>query len=106
MGVRMPALATGEKIAKVQAQNASRNFAAFEAAVLRSVAGALGITAEQLTGDYSGVNYSTLRGALNESGASSPPISTCSRCTLRRRFSPAGLKKRLSWATCCCPRAQ
>ena len=63
-GVRIPMLTPGEKIASVPPRHPSANFEAFQSAVLRKVASALGMTAEQITQDYSKANYSSLRAAL------------------------------------------
>jgi capsid protein len=42
------------------------NFSAFESAALRNVAAALGISTQQLTQDWSDVNYSSARSAMLE----------------------------------------
>lgn len=65
-GVRIPLLADGEKIETVKAERPSNNFAAFEAAVLRSVSSAFGLTYEQISNDWGNVNYSSARAALIE----------------------------------------
>jgi lambda family phage portal protein len=65
-GVRVPVMPVGDE---VQINNASRNttsFADFQSAFLQSIASALGISYEQLAGDWSMVNYSSARAALNE----------------------------------------
>lgn len=62
--VRIPTLVPGEKIAFSPPRHPSTNFDAFEHAVLRKVASAIGTTAEQITQDYSKANYSSLRAAL------------------------------------------
>jgi len=66
-GARLPILYPGEKINAVTAERPNSNFAAFEAAVLRNAAGAIGISAQQLSNDWSDVNYSSARAALLES---------------------------------------
>ncbi|MBU6246458.1 MAG: phage portal protein [Xanthomonadaceae bacterium] len=66
-GVRIPKLFPGEKMAGVTATRPHSNFDAFEHAVLRNIAAGLGISAEQLTQNWSKVNYSSARAALLES---------------------------------------
>ncbi|EFJ7594969.1 phage portal protein, partial [Escherichia coli] len=61
-GSRIPILAPGENITTVNAARPSSNFAAFESAVLRNCAAAIGISTQQLTQDWSDVNYSSARG--------------------------------------------
>ncbi|HHJ4503860.1 TPA: phage portal protein [Raoultella ornithinolytica] len=65
-GARMPILAPGEGIDTVTAARPTSNFAAFESAALRNVAAALGISTQQLTQDWSDVNYSSARSAMLE----------------------------------------
>ncbi|WP_431297263.1 phage portal protein [Rahnella sp. PAMC 25559] len=65
-GARMPILAPGEEVATVNAARPTSNFAAFESAALRNVAAALGISTQQLTQDWSDVNYSSARSAMLE----------------------------------------
>ncbi|HHS9742167.1 TPA: phage portal protein [Raoultella ornithinolytica] len=65
-GARMPILAPGESIDTVTAARPTSNFAAFESAALRNVAAALGISTQQLTQDWSDVNYSSARSAMLE----------------------------------------
>lgn len=65
-GARMPILFPGEKINTVTAERPSSNFADFEKAVLRNVASAAGASTQQVSGDWSDVNYSSARGALLE----------------------------------------
>jgi lambda family phage portal protein len=65
-GVRMPTLFPGEKINTVTAARPAGNFEGFEKAVLRNVAAGLGISAQQLSQDWSDVNYSSARAALLE----------------------------------------
>jgi len=65
-GVRLPILAPGEGIDTVTATRPMSNFAAFESAALRNVAAALGISTQQLTQDWSDVNYSSARSAMLE----------------------------------------
>lgn len=65
-GLRIPALFTGDRIGFHTAQRPAGNFAEFEAAVLRHIAAGFGITYEQLSGDWSKVNYSSARAGLME----------------------------------------
>jgi len=65
-GARIPILAPGESISTVNAARPTSNFAAFESAALRNVAAALGISTQQLTQDWSDVNYSSARSAMLE----------------------------------------
>jgi lambda family phage portal protein len=61
----LQALLPGESITFSNPKDQS-NFVAFMAACLRAIAAGLGITYEQLTGDMTGVNYSSARVALLE----------------------------------------
>lgn len=65
-GARLPILAPGEDVSTVTATRPNSNFAAFESAALRNVAAALGISTQQLTQDWSDVNYSSARSAMLE----------------------------------------
>ncbi|WP_295541065.1 phage portal protein [uncultured Pseudacidovorax sp.] len=65
-GARMPILFPGEKIQAVTAARPTSNFADFEKAVLRNFASAAGLSAQQVSQDWSDVNYSSARGALLE----------------------------------------
>lgn len=65
-GARMPILYPGEKINAVTAARPNGNFREFESAVLRNAASGLGISAQQLSNDWSDVNYSSARAALLE----------------------------------------
>lgn len=66
-GVRIPTLAPGETINQVQAAHPHDGFADFAHEMLRSIAAALGVSAEQITQDWSKTNYSSARAALLES---------------------------------------
>lgn len=66
-GARVPTLAPGEDIKSVTANHPHGNFAEFTHAMLRSFAATSGISAEQVTQDWSRTNYSAARGALLES---------------------------------------
>ena len=63
---QMTFLAPGETIGTVEASRPTSNFEPFERRILLHIAAGLGITYEQLTGDFSGSNYSSFRGALSE----------------------------------------
>ncbi|EAZ4483856.1 phage portal protein [Salmonella enterica] len=65
-GARIPILAPGEGMETVNAARPNSNFADFESAVLRNCAAAVGISTQQLTQDWSDVNYSSARGAMLE----------------------------------------
>ncbi|WP_036662619.1 phage portal protein [Pandoraea sp. SD6-2] len=66
-GVRVPTLAPGEEIKQVAAAHPHDGFEDFAHEMLRSVAAALGVSAEQITQDWSKTNYSSARAALLES---------------------------------------
>lgn len=63
---RMPILFPGEKINTVTAARPNGNFEAFESAVLRNFAAGTGLSAQQVSNNWSDVNYSSARGALLE----------------------------------------
>lgn len=65
-GVKIPILATGDKLSFQNAARPSAQFAEFEAAVLRKIASAMGLSYEQLSRDWSRTNYSSARAALIE----------------------------------------
>ena len=65
--VRVPTLAPGEEIKQVAAAHPHTGFSEFAQEMLRSVAAALGVSAEQITQDWSRTNYSSARAALLES---------------------------------------
>jgi len=65
-GARMPILFPGEKINAVTAARPNSNFKDFEAAVLRNFAAGTGLSAQQVSNDWSDVNYSSARGAMLE----------------------------------------
>jgi lambda family phage portal protein len=66
-GVRVPTLAPGEEIRQVAAAHPHSGFEDFAHEMLRSIAAALGVSAEQITQDWSKTNYSSARAALLES---------------------------------------
>lgn len=63
---RVPVMFPGEKINAVDAKRPPSNFAGFEKAVLRNVSAGTGLSAQQISNDWSDVNYSSARGALLE----------------------------------------
>jgi len=63
---RMPILYPGEKIETVNAARPTSNFGDFEGAVLRNASAATGLSAQQISNNWSDVNYSSARGALLE----------------------------------------
>ncbi len=65
-GAAIPHLFPGEEIKTVAATRPTSNFAAFENAVLRNVASGVGLSAQQVSNDWSDVNYSSARGAMLE----------------------------------------
>jgi lambda family phage portal protein len=65
-GVAMPTLFPGEKINMVAATRPSGNFGQFQGAFLRNAAAALGVSAQQMSQDWSDTNYSSARAALLE----------------------------------------
>jgi lambda family phage portal protein len=64
--VHIPLLAPGEDIKTVTAERPNASFSPFTHEMLRSVAAALGVSAEQVTQDYSETNYSSARAAIVE----------------------------------------
>ncbi|WP_406867226.1 phage portal protein [Paraburkholderia fungorum] len=66
-GVRVPTLAPGEEIKQVNAAHPHVGFEDFAHEMLRSIAATLGVSAEQITQDWSKTNYSSARAALLES---------------------------------------
>jgi len=65
--VRVPTLAPGEEIKQVAAAHPHSGFSEFAHEMLRSIASALGVSAEQITQDWSKTNYSSARAAMLES---------------------------------------
>lgn len=65
-GSRMPILYPGEKIETVNASRPHSNFEVFESAALRNIAAATGLSTQQVTQDWSDVNYSSARSAMLE----------------------------------------
>lgn len=65
-GVRVPVLPPGDEFAMQAQTRTTSGFPAFQTSFLQSIAAALGISYEQLAGDWSNTNYSSARAALNE----------------------------------------
>lgn len=65
-GVRIPVLPVGDEIEINDSPRQTTAFADFQSAFLQSIAAALGVSYEQLSMDWSKVNYSSARAALNE----------------------------------------
>ena len=65
-GVQLSALFPGERLSMTSAARPNAAFADFQGAVLRKVASGLGVSYEQLSQDWSKVNYSSARAALLE----------------------------------------
>lgn len=66
-GVQIPTLAPGESINQVAAAHPHDGFADFSHEMLRCIAAALGVSAEQITQDWTQTTYSSARAALLES---------------------------------------
>ncbi|GBQ69681.1 bacteriophage capsid protein [Ameyamaea chiangmaiensis NBRC 103196] len=65
-GVRIPSLAPGEKVSTVSASRPYSGFAEFHRAFLRNFSAATGLSAEQISMDYSQTNYSSSRSSFLE----------------------------------------
>ncbi|HBU8230926.1 TPA: phage portal protein [Morganella morganii] len=65
-GARIPHLFPNEKIVTLSAARPTSNFDGFESAVLRNISAATGLSAQQVTQDWSDVNYSSARAAMLE----------------------------------------
>lgn len=59
-------LRPGEDVTRAEAADMGEGYSDFMRWVLRAIAAAIGITYEQLTGDLTGVNYSSIRAGLIE----------------------------------------
>ncbi|NWA24047.1 phage portal protein [Pseudomonas gingeri] len=66
-GARIPTLAPGESITSVGAEHPHSGFGDFAHEMLRTFAAAAGVSAEQISQDWSKTNYSSARAALLES---------------------------------------
>ena len=65
-GVRVPILFPGEKINAVASTRPNANFAGFQNTFLRNFAAQTGLSAQQLSNNWSDVNYSSARAAMLE----------------------------------------
>lgn len=65
-GVKVLQLYPGEKFGMANAARPNGNFEAFEGAALRNIATGIGISAQQLSNNWSDVNYSSARAAMLE----------------------------------------
>lgn len=66
-GAKIPHLMPGDSLNLQSAQDSDNGFSALEQALLRYIAGGLGVSYEQLSRDYSKVSYSSARASANES---------------------------------------
>jgi lambda family phage portal protein len=65
-GVRIAVLPEGDEIETIERQRSGNNFKVFQRVFLNSIAASLGISGEQLSNDWEGINYSNARTLLNE----------------------------------------
>lgn len=65
-GVRIPTLYPGEKISTIAAQHPNNNYAEFQKTALRNIAAGTGLSSQQVSNDWSDVNYSSARAAMLE----------------------------------------
>lgn len=65
-GARIPKLFPGEELQLLRSERPNNGFAAFEESCLRYFASSMGISYEQISMDWSKVNYSSARAALLE----------------------------------------
>ncbi|SDA15005.1 phage portal protein [Sphingomonas sp. NFR15] len=65
-GVRVAVVPDGDSIETLTSERASSNYVTFQNYILRAIASALGLSYEQLSNDWSGINYSSARTLLNE----------------------------------------
>ncbi len=93
-GAQIQSLYPGEKMGVIAAARPAGNFADFESAILRNVASGLGLSAQQVSNNWSDVNYSSARAAALEAWK------TLSR---RRHDFAAGFatKVRMAWLEEC-----
>ena len=66
-GVRMPMLAPGDSIETASGGNHADDFAAFQRAFLQNAAAGTGQSYEEVTGNFEHTNYSSFRGAMEQS---------------------------------------
>lgn len=65
-GVKIAVLPADDTIETIDGKRPATNFKAFQRAVLNSIAAGLGLSGEQLSNDWEGINYSSARTLLNE----------------------------------------
>jgi lambda family phage portal protein len=65
-GVRVAVMPAGDELGTISANRPATNFKVAQRVFLNSVASALGISGEQLSNDWEGINYSSARTLLNE----------------------------------------
>lgn len=65
-GITVPILMPGDEVQTNTAGRQASSFGQFTKIVSQSIAAHLGVAEGQITGDYGGLNFSTLRGAYNE----------------------------------------
>jgi len=65
-GVRLAHLFPNEKIETISGARSATNYEAFTRAELRKIASVYGLSGEQLSNDWKGINYSNARTLLNE----------------------------------------
>lgn len=65
-GVHVAVVPKEDEIATIESTRAGTNFVAFQNYIIRAIASSLGISYEQLSNDWSGINYSSARTLLNE----------------------------------------
>jgi lambda family phage portal protein len=65
-GVRVAVLPGTDEIKTIASDRGNENFVPFQNYILRAIASALGVSYEQLSNDWSGINYSSARTLLNE----------------------------------------
>tara|TARA_R110000764_G_scaffold231358_1_gene322971 strand:- start:724 stop:1383 length:660 start_codon:yes stop_codon:yes gene_type:complete len=66
-GVKLPHLLPNEKLSLQSVNAPSASLGEFEAGILRQISKSLGVSYEQLSGDFSKTNYSSARAAMSES---------------------------------------
>lgn len=65
-GPTLPKLFPGERLNQLQTARPSANYPVFQKLFLRNIASAAGLSAQQVSNDWSDVNYSSARGAMLE----------------------------------------
>ncbi len=65
-GINLPQFFPGEAVKQLETARPSANYPVFQKAALRNIAQAAGLSAQQVSNDWSDVNYSSARGAMLE----------------------------------------